>query len=205
MTTNYWRYLTLILCLVVAVTSSTKVDDTNADLYRLPRAVHPEHYKLKVLTHLNETNQGFKFFGKVVIRVSLRNNNRDAMTSTLDLMETVFFFAQIVCDEETKNITLHSKNLQINEHTLKVQKYPAAAATDASSKVSGTPKSPVSVKDVKYDETYDFMVINLNDRLERDAKYEVYIEFEAELEPGLIGYYRSSYVDKKTQEKRQVA
>lgn len=35
--------------------------------YRLPTAVRPEHYKLEVLTHLGD--DGFKFFGKVWIKV----------------------------------------------------------------------------------------------------------------------------------------
>jgi hypothetical protein len=44
----------------------------NADYeaYRLPKTFHPENYKLQVITHLND-EKGFKFFGKVWIKVSV--------------------------------------------------------------------------------------------------------------------------------------
>ena len=35
---------------------------------RLPHSISPEHYKLKVLTHLNDTN-AFQFIGDVFITV----------------------------------------------------------------------------------------------------------------------------------------
>lgn len=39
--------------------------------YRLPLTVHPEHYKLEVITHLNDSvSDGFRFSGRVWIKVS---------------------------------------------------------------------------------------------------------------------------------------
>lgn len=38
--------------------------------FRLPETFVPENYRLKVITFLNEDNQGFKFQGKVWITVS---------------------------------------------------------------------------------------------------------------------------------------
>lgn len=39
--------------------------------YRLPTAITPEHYKLEVLTHLNDT-EGFVFRGSVWITVRIK-------------------------------------------------------------------------------------------------------------------------------------
>lgn len=39
-----------------------------AELFRLPRSVFPEYYKLNVFTHIND-EEGFKFFGDVLIKV----------------------------------------------------------------------------------------------------------------------------------------
>lgn len=36
--------------------------------YRLPRTIFPEHYKLNVLTHIND-DEGFKYYGDVRIKV----------------------------------------------------------------------------------------------------------------------------------------
>jgi hypothetical protein len=41
------------------------------DSYRLPTAVTPEHYKLEVITHLNDS-QGFLFYGSVWITVRIK-------------------------------------------------------------------------------------------------------------------------------------
>lgn len=38
--------------------------------YRLPDTFAPENYRLKVITFLNEDNEGFRFTGKVWISVS---------------------------------------------------------------------------------------------------------------------------------------
>lgn len=38
--------------------------------YRLPLTVHPEHYKLEVITHLNDSDSdGYRFSGRVWIKV----------------------------------------------------------------------------------------------------------------------------------------
>lgn len=43
----------------------------SSENYRLPTSLKPEHYKLEVLTHLGD-DEGFKFTGKVWIKVSDR-------------------------------------------------------------------------------------------------------------------------------------
>lgn len=60
--------------------------------YRLPRSVEPVHYNLRILTHLNSTDQRFE--GSV----------------TIDLLAR----------ETTKNITLHAAYLKIDENRTSV-------------------------------------------------------------------------------------
>lgn len=55
------------LC-IVANNDSNK-ESVPPDVYRLPKSVYPDYYKLKVLTHLNDAD-GFKFYGNVWIKVS---------------------------------------------------------------------------------------------------------------------------------------
>lgn len=51
-------------------------------------------------------------------------------------------------------------------------------------------------------EEYDFLVIKLKEKLLKDTVYELYIPFAAELSDSLIGYYKSSYYDKKLKTKK---
>lgn len=46
------------------------------NVFRLPANIHPLHYKLRIVTHLDD-EEGFKFTGKVWIKVSgvLDGNN----------------------------------------------------------------------------------------------------------------------------------
>ncbi|KAH8305971.1 hypothetical protein KR018_007348 [Drosophila ironensis] len=62
------------------------------DHYRLPTALLPLHYDLRILTHLNETHQSFE--GSVKIELQVR--------------------------EKTQNITLHVKNLRVHEDHISV-------------------------------------------------------------------------------------
>lgn len=101
---------------------------------------------------------------------------------------------QIACNEDTKEIKLHSKNLKISLHTLTVRN------KNISPEIS--PNTSVSVKNINFDTKYDFLVIHLNDWLERDVQYEVNIDFEANLMlDGDFGYYRTSYVVNQKKDK----
>lgn len=67
-------YCCIALAICVQYSVATKVieseqTNTTGD-YRLPTNVHPEHYKVKILTHLGDEN-GFIFKGKVWIKVSV--------------------------------------------------------------------------------------------------------------------------------------
>lgn len=63
---NLYCYITLAICLL-----SVTVQGTSSSNYRLPHSVHPEHYRVEILTHLNDNDQGFTYYGKVWIKVSV--------------------------------------------------------------------------------------------------------------------------------------
>lgn len=46
---------------------------SKAESYRLPTNLRPQRYKLEILTHLSDKD-GYKFYGKEWIRVSLKIN-----------------------------------------------------------------------------------------------------------------------------------
>lgn len=150
-----------------AATSAAVQPEIGAE-YRLPQTVHPEHYKLEVITHLNDTNDGFRFSGRVWIR--------------------------IVCDQDTARITLHSRNLNINESALTIQPLSGGAA-------GGAAGEALPPKAIHYDEKRDFLHVDVADGepLRRGATYELFIEFHAPLQKGLSGYYLSSYFDRAAQ------
>lgn len=57
----------LHLCAGVAVEEEAK-NALPSEVYRLPRSIFPEYYKLNVFTHIND-DEGFKFIGDVSIKV----------------------------------------------------------------------------------------------------------------------------------------
>lgn len=52
---------------------------------------------------------------------------------------------------------------------------------------------------------HDLFSIQLVQELKEGRKYEVIIPFSGKLQDGLTGYYRSSYVDSATKEKKWLA
>ncbi|XP_055705019.1 aminopeptidase N-like [Phlebotomus papatasi] len=88
-------------------------------------------------------------------------------------------------------IKLHSKKLKIRFNEIKL------LACDENS-----PKR-TKLKVIKSEliPEHDFLVIHPEVTLEKGRVYELYIPFESELNSDLVGYYKSSYLDKKTKEK----
>lgn len=142
--------------------------------YRLPTSFNPEHYKVKVLTHLGDSD-GFKFSGRVWIKM--------------------------LCNNDTNNITLHSKNLDINVTDIVLSSIKNDDDDDAVDDDTQTRKF-LSIDNVEFDGLHDFMIINVKEKLTKGHRYLLNIPFEAELTQGLLGYYRSSYIDRKTQTKQ---
>ncbi|XP_050303200.1 aminopeptidase N-like [Anthonomus grandis grandis] len=127
--------------------------------YRLPKNVLPESYRLEIITPFGEEGN-FEYEGTVLIETS--------------------------CVQTTSNITLHSKDLTIDENAVSIR--------DATSKVS---KAVKGLK-ITYEKDHDFLIIHLNEPLIEDHRYEIYIPFKGILNDGLAGFYRSSYIDSVT-------
>ncbi|XP_022215178.2 aminopeptidase N [Drosophila obscura] len=133
--------------------------------YRLPTAVRPQKYQLKILTHLDDPAE-LRFAGTVKILVEALQN--------------------------TKNITLHSKNLTIDESQITLRQISGGGADKTDNCVSST--------EVNYGQ--DFYVLNTCQELLAGNVYELTLPFAAELNKQLEGYYRSSYKDANTNETR---
>lgn len=82
--------------------------------------------------------------------------------------------------ENCKNITLHAKALKIDQPSLSVR-----LARDES--------AAVTVEKQYIVEDKQFYVIELNEELQADEVYEVYMEFKGMLGDDLEGFYRSQY------------
>lgn len=153
-----------LLVALLAIVDGGKVAATESTYtsYRLPTAFRPEHYDLQVLTHLGD-ERGFLFLGRVLI--------------------------QMMCAEDATNVTLHSKNLTIDEKNVKLME------------VTDGDRKPVELKNVQYITDNDYAVFHTAETLKKGIRYELSIPFEGVLGTGLLGYYRSSYTDQKKQTK----
>lgn len=100
---------------------------------------------------------------------------------------------QINVAERTRNITLHSKNLNITTNGIRIN---ALSSKDKKC----NPK--LSVKSTEILAEHDFFMIHTNEILEERCRFEITIPFGSDLDTGLLGYYRSSYMDRQTKEKR---
>lgn len=105
----------------------------------------------------------------------------------------LFYFCislkQVNVEEPTSNITLHSKNLNITTSEITV------------TKLSGDGKAndnKIILDRTEFDTEFDFFIIHTKEKLEKGSQYEIHIPFAGELGTTLLGYYRSSYMDKKS-------
>lgn len=93
--------------------------------------------------------------------------------------------------ESTKNITLHAKNLNITTDEITIRSL-------GSKQCDGN----YTVEQTEARSDVNFFIMHVNEPLISDCQYELVIPFKSELSKGLSGYYRSSYINKATQEKR---
>ncbi|XP_017039013.1 aminopeptidase Ey-like [Drosophila ficusphila] len=146
----------LLFVVALGLGLATAEIDSSYNYYRLPTALRPQKYNLRVLTLL-ENPEDLRFSGSVKI-----------------LIEAL---------ENTRNITLHSKNLTIDESQITLQQ------------IGGEGKKDNCVSSTAVNPTHDFYILNTCQELLAGNKYELYIPFSADLNRQLEGYYRSSYKD----------
>lgn len=97
------------------------------------------------------------------------------------------------CVNPTSKIVLHSTHLDIKEKDVKVKG------------VSDKAKDSVEVEKISYDKDNDFLEIALAKPLKKDEEYEIYIPYNGTLKEDLSGYYKSSYIDEASKEKKWIA
>lgn len=94
--------------------------------------------------------------------------------------------------ENTRNITLHSKYLNISTEEITINQL----------NQNGTSDKTIAIDSTEFNTKYDLFTIHAKQPLTKGAQYELFIPFRGELGVGLYGYYRSSYTDQKTKTKR---
>ncbi|TDG52379.1 hypothetical protein AWZ03_001209 [Drosophila navojoa] len=136
--------------------------DSSYSHFRLPMALRPQKYNLRVLTHFEDPDN-LRFEGDVKILFKVLEN--------------------------ANNITLHAKNLTIDESLITLRDTSSANKKNC---VSGTEVNTV----------HDFYVMRTCEELVAGDVYELSIPFAADLNRQLEGYYRSSYIDPVTNKSR---
>lgn len=131
--------------------------------YRLPTALRPIKYDLHVLTQL-EYADDFSFNGSVKIQIQVLEN--------------------------TNNITLHSKELTIDETATTLRQ------------ITGEDLKNNCVSSTEVNPEHDFYILRTCRQLLAGQVYELSLLFSSTLSDRLRGYYRSSYVDPVANETR---
>ncbi|XP_040569866.1 aminopeptidase N isoform X2 [Lepeophtheirus salmonis] len=131
---------------------------------RLPTHLKPELYVIRLLPFLEPGN--FTIDGHIKI--------------------------DFKCIEDgSKNITLHSFDIDVNTESLVVKK-----------KGSDT---PIGVESTNYDKEREFFITILSESLEKGVDYEMEMKFTGILGDNLKGFYRSSYKTEDTNELEYIA
>ncbi|XP_053669421.1 aminopeptidase N [Anopheles marshallii] len=111
------------------------------------------------------------------------------------------FYGQVVirflCLEDTDKVVLHSKNLTLSEERVLLREIVSDNQPNRSQQID--------IKSLEYVTEHDYAVFHVSTPLKKGERYEISIPFESNLSTGLIGYYRSSYIDKKTKQKTWLA
>jgi len=152
-----------LLLLCVALSLSLARANSSYDYFRLPTALRPQKYDLRILT-IMENVEDLRFNGTVKIQIEALQN--------------------------TKNITLHSKDLTIDESQITLRQ------------ISGEENPDNCITSTEVNPTHDFYILNTCQELLPGHIYELNLPFSAKLQEQLAGYYRSSYVDPVANETR---
>ncbi|KAH8334704.1 hypothetical protein KR074_004527 [Drosophila pseudoananassae] len=154
-----------ILFFVAAFAQSLASSDSGYDFYRLPTALRPQKYHLSILTHLDNP-EDLKFEGTVKIIIEVLEN--------------------------TKNITLHSKSLAIEESRTTLYH------------INGQ-KGENCINSTAVNAKHGYYILNTCQELIAGNIYELSLAFSAKLSTELRGYYRSSYIHPKDNKIRWIS
>ncbi|XP_046399006.1 aminopeptidase N-like [Ischnura elegans] len=136
------------------VTAERREKNTDPNYFRLPNSIIPISYDLKIIPVMQEGN--YSFTGVVSIILSVLNS--------------------------TKSITLHTKGLNVTEHSLYDTKYP---------------KLNISMVNATNYKDRDFHVLYLLKNLTVGGRYNLTMKFKGMLQEDLDGFYICSYQNEK--------
>lgn len=109
-------------------------------------------------------------------------------------------YFQIEVISATDNITLHVKNLTISDKELKLYEYTEKLNIEEQIKK----EREKEIYNISYVPINDFIILSVP-HLVVNQKYLLKIPFEGTLESSLLGYYRSSYIDRQTNQRRYLS
>lgn len=89
----------------------------------------------------------------------------------------------------TAKIIIHSVELNIHENLTKVEEFAGENTHGKEIKIAGHKY---------YNDSREYMIINLNDILEANRQYKLHLTFDGELNKDLKGFYLSSYKEGST-------
>jgi len=158
--------------------SSGSTGGTRVKDVRLPLSLTPIYYKLDLIPWV-EAEKNFTLQGRAWIDVK--------------------------CENETSRITLHLKNITVDESSVTVMAIKQAQVnplqSDSDSLLDARPLRVVSHD---YDLARNFYNITVDESLKVGKLYRIYINYTGLLDDDLAGFYRSSYQDVETNETRYV-
>ncbi|XP_026831626.1 aminopeptidase N [Drosophila erecta] len=149
----------LWVALVISLDLSSANSISSYNHYRLPAALRPQKYYLRILTELKNPDD-LRFTGNVQIVIKALQN--------------------------TRNITLHSKNLTIDESQITLRQ------------IGGGGKKDNCVSSTSVNPAHDYYILHTCEELLAGNVYILCLPFSADLNRQLVGYYRSSYKDAVT-------
>lgn len=152
-----------VFLILAALGLSFAGEGSTYDHFRLPTALRPQSYDVRILTQL-ENPDDFRFNGTVKIQIEVLQN--------------------------THNITLHSKDLTIDDTEITL------------SQIGGEETTENCITSTAVNPTHDFYILKTCKELLAGQVYELSLHFSAKLQDQLAGYYRSSYVDTVANETR---
>lgn len=102
----------------------------------------------------------------------------------------IFVFYQIICNEPTKAIVLHSKELTIihNDVTLNLLE-------------NNQPTKKIDIQNYSFDVPNDFYQMNIGEDLLKGNYYQLYIPFSGNLRDDSQGYFKNVYLDEAGQQR----
>lgn len=98
------------------------------------------------------------------------------------------------------NITLHTKNLTVFTDQIKLYELQGNATVETL-RANANEDDERKIRKIQFAPKDDYLIVYPVNILSKVRKYVVYIPFEGKLTQSLLGYYRSSYFDIKTQQK----